>query len=67
MKVRAITLMAGPGGVIHPGQVFDAPDEKAKALIAGRYAVPVGGKIASIETAMVVPVAETRKRGRPRK
>lgn len=66
MKVCAITLMAGPGGVIHPGQVFDAPDDKAKALIDGRYAVQVGASPAPIETAMIIPLTETR-RGRPRK
>jgi len=64
MKVRAITLMAGPGGVVHPGTVFDAPADKAKALIDGCYAVAVEGKAAPIETAMVVPIVETRKRGR---
>ncbi len=41
MKVRMKTLMAGPDGVLQPGQVVDLPVEQAETLIAGGFAVAV--------------------------
>jgi hypothetical protein len=41
MKIRLITLMAGPEGVFPPGSVIEVSPEEACALIAGGYAEPV--------------------------
>ena len=38
MKIRLITLMAGPEGVFPPGSVIDPPREEAEALISAGYA-----------------------------
>lgn len=38
MRIRLRTLMAGPGGVRQPGEVFDATEDEAFALVLGRYA-----------------------------
>ena len=42
MKVKMLTLQAGPKGVREPGKEYDVPDKEAKELIAGGYAQPVG-------------------------
>ena len=64
MKVRAITLMAGPGGVVQPGSVIDVADDHGRQLIAERYAVAIElpGAPGPIETTMAKPKRETRKR-----
>lgn len=41
MKVRMITLAAGPEGVLQPGQEVELPAKEAMALIAGGYAEEV--------------------------
>lgn len=41
MKVKMVTLAAGPEGMLRPGAEIDLPQEKAMALIEGGYAVPV--------------------------
>ncbi len=41
MKVRMLTLMAGPDGILRPDQVVDLPKKKAQALIDGGFAVKV--------------------------
>ena len=38
MKVRMLSIMAGPQGVYDIGQLVDMPADKAKALIDGGYA-----------------------------
>lgn len=38
MKVKMITLMAGPQGVFHGGTIADFPEETAKQLIKYGYA-----------------------------
>jgi len=43
MKVKIKTLLAGPGGIIQPGQIADVDPEQAVALIAGGFAVAVEG------------------------
>ena len=62
MKIRLITLMAGPEGVFPPGSVIEVSPEEARALIAGGYAEPVPHLAAApkvepsaIETAAVQP------------
>ncbi len=41
MRVRMITLMAGPGGVYQPGQEVDVDPQIARALAEAGYAVIV--------------------------
>ena len=62
MKIRLITLMAGPEGVFPPGSVIEVSPEEARALIAGGYAEPVPRQAAPpkdelppVETAAVQP------------
>lgn len=38
MRVRMLTMAAGPGGVFPSGSIRDLPDGEAYALIEGRYA-----------------------------
>ena len=38
MRIQMVTLMAGPDGVLEPGQIADLPAAKAKALIDGGFA-----------------------------
>lgn len=48
MKIRLISLMAGPAGVVQPGQVIDMqPDSYAEAMVAGGYAEKVEAKDAA--------------------
>ena len=39
MKVKMLTLDAGPQGVRQPGKVYEVPTAEGKTLIAGGYAV----------------------------
>lgn len=39
MKIKLITLMAGPEGTFSPGSLLDVEKTKAEALINGKYAV----------------------------
>ena len=61
MKIRLITLMAGPEGVFPPGSVIEVSPEEARALIAGGYAehVPPAAlpkvEPSAVETAAVQP------------
>lgn len=41
MKIRFVTTMAGPGGVIAAGAVKDVSDGEADRLIGAGIAVPV--------------------------
>ncbi len=42
MRIEMKTLYAGPDRTISPGQVVDLPDDEARELIDGGYAVQVG-------------------------
>lgn len=42
MRVRMVSLAAGPDGSWPPGSVLELPDDLARALVAGGYAVAVG-------------------------
>jgi len=49
MKVRMVTLAAGPDGIWRPGDVVDLPTAEAVALLNGGQADPVkeaGGRVA---------------------
>ena len=39
MKIKLITLMAGPEGTFSPGSLLDLEKSKAEALINGKYAI----------------------------
>src|ERR1044071_2756492 len=41
MKIRMLTLSAGPAGVVKPGTILDVPEKEAKELREGRYAEKV--------------------------
>lgn len=41
MKIKMLTLAAGPDGVKHPGEIYDVNTKEGKALIEGRYAEAV--------------------------
>lgn len=39
MKVKMLTLDAGPEGVRQPGKIYDVAEKEAKELIKGGFAV----------------------------
>lgn len=43
MKIRMLTLSAGPEGVRAPGQVYDVPADEGQRLIAAGAALAVDG------------------------
>lgn len=60
-----ITRMAGPDGVVGPGQVVEVPDWIGDELVAGGFAevIPVDGnpaeeKVATVETATLAEAPE---------
>jgi hypothetical protein len=57
MRIQMVTLLAGPDGVLQPGQIADLPAVQAKALIEGGFARPAkeGKALAPIETEMIKP------------
>lgn len=75
MRVTMRSLSSGPNGQLLPGNTYDVPDDEAKQLIAGQYAVPAdrstkGGRAERATTEApapaVVPPA-THKPKPPRK
>ena len=61
MRIKLLTIVAGPEYSGHPGDTLDLPDAVARGLVSGGYAVPV---LARVETATAEPKAEqsvTRK------
>lgn len=38
MRIRMLTIMAGPDGIVHPGQEVDLAPERARELIDGGFA-----------------------------
>ena len=42
MRVKFLTVSAGPGGVIRPGDVIEVSEGEAKLLIDGGYAEALG-------------------------
>lgn len=39
MKIKMLTLQAGPQGVREAGKTYEVPEKEAKALIVGGYAL----------------------------
>ncbi len=80
MRVRMLTLEAGPSGTFPIGSEREVSDEHGRQLVAGRYAVDITPPVAVIETASLKPaevatvaaeevaaVAPVETRGRRRK
>lgn len=63
MKIKMLTLMAGPGGVRQPGKVYDLPPAEAAALIEARVAEKVTAEAAS-KPAVAAPRTAARRGGR---
>lgn len=53
MKIKMITLYAGPAGVMQAGETHEVEPKLANDLIAGKYAVAVKAS-APVETASLV-------------
>jgi hypothetical protein len=66
MKIKLMTLMAGPSGVFLPGTIVDLPDLEARQLILGRYAVPVDPE-PTPEAAVLEGPQEKAVKPRPRR
>ncbi len=66
MKVKMITLSAGPDGARQPGKTYPVSAEEGKALIEGGYAVEVKSTDAAKADASTssAPRTATRSRGR---
>ncbi len=60
MKIKMLTLQAGPDVVREVGHIYDVPQAEAKALIDGKYAVEVKRDV-PVERAVRVA---TGRRGR---
>ena len=58
MKIKQITLSAGPDGVRLPGEVRQVLDETGRALIAGGFAVQVADDPPVREVAAADPKTE---------
>ena len=56
MKIKMLTLQAGPDGVRKAGQSYDVPNKEANELIAGGYAVAV-----KVEENAEAPLERTAK------
>lgn len=41
MKIKMLTISAGPDGVIRPGDVIDVEKKEGKALIGGGYGAEI--------------------------
>lgn len=62
MKIKLLTLMAGPAGTYNAGQVIDMPEAQAEELICGGYALACempAKKAVVMETATVQPPETT--------
>ena len=69
MKIKLLSIDAGPAGVFQPGTVRDVPQAEAEAMVAGGYAKfvleivkaePVEEKAAPAAENKAAPVAENK-------
>lgn len=76
MKIKMLTLQAGPNGVRNPGEVHDVSPAEAEELLAGGYAVkvdkavtdePVKGKARTATRTPGRTAARTKKDAPPAK
>lgn len=63
MKIKMLTLQAGPAGVRKPGVTYNVSDEEAKALIAGGYAEAVKKPQAEAESPVIEKAERASKSG----
>lgn len=65
MKIKMLTLQAGPDVVRQAGKVYDVPTKEAESLIAGGYAIQVDAeKPKPAATSTSTPRVATKSRGR---
>lgn len=71
MQIRMKTVMAGPEGTRHPGQIVEVSVREGEALVSGGFAEQVGAQEPEIMETAEAPAAETtagtpirRRRGR---
>jgi hypothetical protein len=65
MKIKMLTLQAGPDVVRQAGKVYDVPTKEAESLIVGGYAVQVDAeKPKPVAAPTPKPRAATQSRGR---
>ena len=68
MKIKLLSIDAGPAGVFQPGTVRDVPQAEAEAMVAGGYAKfvleiklePAEEKAAPAAENKAAPVAENK-------
>ena len=58
MRIKHITLMAGPAGTFPPGAEREINDDQGAALIAGGYAIEVTRRMPETATARPLESAE---------
>ena len=51
MRIRMLSLSAGPDGILQAGHTYDLAEDQARVLVTGGYAVPV--RVSSLETAAI--------------
>lgn len=64
MKIRLLTIMAGPAGTAQPGQVVEVSVAMGRELVAGRYAELVEPETATLEAPETAALRQGRPRGR---
>lgn len=64
MKIKMLTLAAGPSGVFQAGAVLELPDMVALQLIAGGYAVALPVDCGELATAKAAPEQAVLRRKR---
>lgn len=67
MKVKMLTLQAGPNGVREAGRIYDVPEAEARQLIEGRYAVEVSRQEPVERAVRVAPSRRKRTFDEPAK
>lgn len=67
MRVKLKTLMAGPEGSAHPGQILDLPADRAQALVAGGYADAMEPEAQGTQEAATLATPETAMQPAARK
>lgn len=64
MKIRMITLSAGPDGARQPGRTYTVSDAEGKALVGGGYAVEVKSTDVAKAAASSAPRTADKPQGR---
>ena len=64
MKIKMITLSAGPDGARQPGRTYTVSDAEGKALVGGGYAVEVKSTDVAKADASSLPRIADKPKGR---